>query len=499
MKKFSALVIVIFCCLTFGIQAQERENLGYMVNSKYNENYPVISPDGKTLYFGRSGNPNNKGEKDIYYSKLGKNGKWSRAMSMGSKLNNKNEKIVVGTSGDNNQILLFWNDNKKEAYFSKSNKTAKGWSKPQSLLFEGDKEFIESFSGSLASDGKTVVLHLNEANRKTKDDLYVSFITDKGTLTDPLYLGNTINSNAQEMTPYLSADLKTLYFSSTRPGGQGGADIYYSKRLDDSWTNWTVPKNMGKVINSPAWELYFTVSYLGDFAYFSSTDKSLGGDDIFRISLKEEQKPEPTVLITGRTLNKKTGNPISTTITYESTTGKDVKGSVVSSSFTGKFQITLPKDKYEIQITAENYYSVSQNLDLEGLQKSTEILKELALIPLEEGESIRMNNIFFDFGDSTLRSESFAELDRLIDILGNHKKMEIEIGGHTDNIGNDESNKKLSKERADSVVSYLVSKGVNSKKLTSAGYGEAMPEASNDTEEGREQNRRVVFIILKMK
>jgi len=499
MKKFLALVIVIFCCLTISIQAQERENLGYMINSKYDDNYPVISPDGKTLYFGRSGNPGNEGEKDIYYSVLRNDGKWSRAVSMGSKLNNKNENIVVGVSGDNNQILLFWNYNKKEAYFSKATKTEKGWSKPQSLLFEGDKEFIESFSGSLASDGKTVVLHLNDATRKTKDDLFVSFITNKGTLTEPLHLGNTINSNAQEMTPYLSADMKTLYFSSTRPGGQGGADIYYSKRLDNSWTNWTVPKNMGKVINSPAWELYFTVSYLGDYAYFSSTNQSLGGDDIFRISLKEEQKPEPTILITGTTLNKKTGKPISTTVNYKSTTGKDVKGTVVSSSFTGKFQLTLPKDKYEIQVTAEDYYSVSENIDLEGLEKSTEILKELVLIPLEEGETIRMNNIFFDFGESTLRSESFAELDRLIDILGRQKKMEIEIGGHTDDIGNDESNKKLSQERADSVVSYLVSKGVDTKKLTSVGYGEAVPEASNDTEEGRKQNRRVVFKILKMR
>jgi outer membrane protein OmpA-like peptidoglycan-associated protein len=499
MKKFLAFVTVIFCCLTFVAQAQERENLGFMVNSKYNDNYPVISPDGKTLYFGRSGNPDNKGEKDIFYSKLGKNGRWSRAIPIGSKLNNKNENIVVGVSGDNNQILLFWNYNKKDAYFSKATKTEKGWSKPQSLLFEGNKEFIESFSGSLASDGKTVVLHLNEAGRKTKDDLYVSFITDNGTLTDPLHLGNTVNSSAQEMTPYLSADMKTLYFSSTRPGGEGGADIYYSKRLDDSWTNWTVPKNMGKVINSPAWELYFTVSYLGDYAYFSSTNSSLGGDDIFRISLKEEQKPEPTILITGTTLNKKTGKPISTTVTYESTTGKDVKGSVVSSSFTGKFQLTLPKDKYEIQVIAENFYSVSENIDLEGLEKSTEILKELVLIPLEEGETIRMNNIFFDFGKSTLRSESFAELDRLIDILGRHKKMEIEIGGHTDNIGDDASNKKLSQERADSVVAYLISKGVDTKKLESVGYGESVPEASNDTEEGREQNRRVVFTILKMK
>ena len=265
-----------------------------------------------------------------------------------------------------------------------------------------------------------------------------------------------------------------------------------SKRLDDTWQNWTEPVNLGPQINSSAWDAYFTIPASGDYFYM------IRNGDLVKIKAKEEQKPNPVVLITGKVLNSKTNEPIGTAINYfDLATGNEI-GIASSNPKTGEFTIILPYGKnYSFKATAQGYYSVTENLDLSAVSSYKEISKNLLLSPIETGQVIRINNIFFETAKSILKQESFFELDNLAKLLTDNPSMEIFIAGHTDNVGNDEYNNKLSKERAAAVVTYLTGKNIVASRLTSDGFGKTKPVADNSNDDGKALNRRVEFTINK--
>ena len=174
------------------------------------------------------------------------------------------------------------------------------------------------------------------------------------------------------------------------------------------------------------------------------------------------------------------------------------KRRVQEGMLTGEYKISLPSgEMYGFRAEANGYAAVNQNLDVKKVKQYEEIKKDLKLVPLEVGQTVRLNNLFFDFNKSVLKSESFAELDRLVALLSATPTMEVLIAGHTDNVGNDASNKNLSEARAKAVKNYLISKNIEAKRLKTTGFGKAKPLTSNDSEEGRSQNRRVEFTILK--
>ena len=152
-----------------------------------------------------------------------------------------------------------------------------------------------------------------------------------------------------------------------------------------------------------------------------------------------------------------------------------------------------------IRATADKFFAQSENLNLDSLVKAgyKEIHKDLYLVPIEIGQVVRLNNVFFDFDKWDLRPESFVELDRVVKLLKENPKIEIEMSAHTDSKGSDEYNFRLSDNRARSVMEYILSKGIDASRITSKGYGESMPVAENETDEGRQLNRRVEFKILK--
>ncbi|WP_215241433.1 OmpA family protein [Dyadobacter helix] len=503
------------------------ENLGKTVNSEYNEIAPIISPDGKTIYFSRISHPQNtkgaKGSQDIWYSEL-RNDKWGLARRLPSPLNKEDYNSLYSITPDGNTMLIkgaYKNGVYETRGFSISKKTARGWGPPNKIDVPGYTKISKGQfdCGYLSNDGKVLVMSFSEKKNSKVDDLYVSFKQKDGSWSKPLNLGPEINSEEfTETTPFLASDGVTIYFSSDRKGGQGSNDIYYSKRIDKSWKRWSRPVNLGPAINTDGYDAYYTISALGDYAYMVSFKDTEGKGDIVRYNLRPKPvpgdssktpvalipAPDPVVMISGKVIDSKTGRPIEATIIYENLADGEEVGTATTNPTTGEYKIVLPYGlKLSMRAVAPNFIAEGENVDLtdttgQGEKGFKEIAnKSLKLIPIEEGQVVRLNNIFFATGKSTLSNESFPELNRIAITMTENKTLEIELGGHTDNVGGNDFNLKLSQDRADAVREYLIGKGIEPDRVASRGYGETVPVAKNDTPEGQRLNRRVEFRILK--
>ena len=310
-------------------------------------------------------------------------------------------------------------------------------------------------------------------------------------------MGDIINSVGDESSPFLAADDETLYFSTNGRGGYGSYDIYVSKRLDDTWTNWSEPQNMGPDINSERDDLFFNIPITGNYAYYT---KSISDDDadIYRVEMPLRVMPKEVIVVSGRLLNKETGEPIDAKIIYEKLPEGVTVGITKSHSETGEYEIVLPKGHlYGFRAEAEGYLPISENIDLTGENPSNDaLIRDMMLVPIEVKATIVMNNIFFDFDQATLKKESYPELDRLKLFLVENTKVRVSIAGHTDSTGPDGYNLDLSNRRAQSVVNYLVKNNIDKSRVLVEFFGETKPAESNASVEGRRKNRRVEFTIL---
>jgi OOP family OmpA-OmpF porin len=482
----------------------KRENLGPGINSRFDEVLPVISPDGKTLYVDRKNHPYNIGGVDnIWFSELQADGKWGPLRNIGQPLNNGRGSYTASITPDGNTMLLggsFYDEveRKEKMGLWLSRREAGGWGKPRSVQVDSFYTFHRFMEFSLANDGKTIIITLQRWDSNNDRDLYAIFMRDDGTWTAPMNMGPTINTLAEEGTPFIAADGKTVYFYSYGFSSFGESDMYVSRRLDDSWKKWSEPENLGPDLNTPDWDAYYTLTASGEYAYFVSEKESYGASDVFRAKLPLALRPDPVVLVSGTVIDKKTGKPIEATIKYELLPGGKDVGVAHSSPTTGEYKIILPAGAmYGFRAEANGYIAVNENLNLKKVTEYTEMKRDLELVPPEVGSVVRMNNIFFETAKAELKSESNAELDRLVDALKASPAMELLIGGHTDNVGNDNTNKSLSDARARAVKTYLVGKGIKSDRLKTMGYGKSKPVATNDTDEGRQLNRRVEFTITK--
>ncbi|MEL7003521.1 MAG: OmpA family protein [Bacteroidota bacterium] len=485
-----------------------KERLSENVNSKYQEFKPLLSPDGKTLYFSRKNHPGNVGgekdSEDIWFSELDENGEWKLAENIGKELNNAGPNFVSSVTPDGKSVLLvlgnqYLDNGKMAAGVSISSNSSGSWSKPLPIEITDDYNYSEKANFFLANNRKVLLMSVTREDSQGGRDLYVSFMGQDSVWSAPLNLSDKVNTAGEESSPFLAPDDKSLYFSSDGYSGFGASDIYLTKRLDDTWTNWSTPENLGPTINSQYEDLFFNIPGNSDFAYYSQgvSETDL---DIFRVALPVLKRPDPVIAVKGKLLDSKTGEPIEAKIIYERLSdGKEV-GIISSNPQTGEYEILLPAGElYGLRAEADGFVSVNQNIDLREYEEDGEhnvAQQDLYLVPIEKEVDVVLNNIFFDFDKAVLKKESFPELNRLVELLQARGSMTIEIEGHADSIGDDNYNLGLSERRAKSVSTYLSSKGVKAERLSTKGYGEAQPAASNDTAEGRRKNRRVVFKIV---
>lgn len=478
------------------------------VSGVANPTAPVLTVDGKYIYFNHSDGSNTK----IYRGEIGSNGKFKKVeISVFNLPNDKStSSSLTAISQDNN--VAYVNDltvGKLNVYKTYIKKNWLG-----NLKWEYDKLDLSGFKSEstyindiMSYDGKYYIVDMERKDGEMKyfdGDIYVGIRNENGGYDKFIRMGDDINTTGDEIPCFLAADNKTFFFASDGHIGYGKKDIYVTRRLDDTWQNWTQPLNLGPIINTSAHENAFAIDSKGEYAYFIRWEKSA---NIYRIKLRQPKKeelktmtikPEPVIIIKGKVLDKKTNLPLQADIFYtDLLTGKNM-GTASSNGETGEYSIALPIGVYYSYLAKANkYLTVSENVDAREIGETSIIEKNLYLVPVEIGQIIRLNNIFFDFGKATLRPESYAELDEVVNVLKNNSKMEIEMSGHTDNVGSDDANLKLSEERAKAVKDYIVSKGIAESRIISKGYGKTKPVSTNDNEEGRQLNRRVEFTILK--
>lgn len=483
------------------------DRLSETVNSVYNELKPLVTPDGKTLLFSRQFHPGNTGgvddPEDIWFSQWDEDkGEWMEAENMGGPLNTIGPNYISSITPDGNTVIItlgnrYTRNGKMKAGVSVSTRTSEGWSKPVPFEIINEINMAEKANYFLANNREVLLMSVEGDPCFGSRDIYVSFLMDDGRWSEPLNMGSDINTTMEEGSPFLAPDDKTLYFSSNGYSGYGGQDIYVSRRLDDSWTSWSEPENLGPQINSPEEDAFFNIPPTGEYGYFSRNFNK-NNSDIFRFELPKEHQPDAVITVKGVVYNTKTRRPMQARIFYESLPeGKEI-GTIESDPLTGEYQIILPTgNMYGYLAEAEGFVAINANIDLKSIDVYDELNKDLYLVPIEKGAVVRLNNIFFDFDKVELKQASFPELNRIIEMLNKNPEMKISIEGHTDNIGIVAYNIGLSERRANAVAMYLIKEGIAAERMKAVGWGKSRPIVSNDDEiGGRELNRRVEFKIV---
>ena len=412
-----------------------------------NEGVFTISADGSVLIFTGCDRRDGMGSCDLYISRKENNGKWSYPINMGKRVNSV------------------------------------GWdSQP-----------------SLSADGKTLYFSSKRYGSIGSADIWVTTFTDKWSI--PENIGGMINTLGHDETPYIHHDNKTLYFRSNGRVGMGNFDLYIS-RYDDELGVWGEPVNLGYPINTKDNEGGIVVSHDGNTAYFSS-DAGKDNVDIYEFELYDAIKPNPVTFVKINVKDAKTGLPLSASISIDNHTNKI--SNRISTDNKGYLLYTLPtKSNNGFAVEKKGYLFYSSHFALDTISTALEpYILDISLMPIEEESPIKMEtaiileNIFFEFGSSELKASSNKEIQRLFNLLNFHKELKIKIIGHTDNIGEDFDNLELSKERAKAVSDAIVAAGISQTRIQHEGKGETLPVATNETEEGREKNRRTEFILIK--
>jgi len=481
------------------------ERLDDRVNSEYEELKPVLSPTGKQLFFGRKFHPDNVGGvedyEDIWVSDLDTvTNEWQQARNMGPLLNTEGPNWVSSITPDGNTLVMVLGNkidpkrDKLVSGMSMSSKQGDSWSKPEAQEIADYYNYSDKANFYLANNRKTLLMSIERDDTFGDRDLYVSFLNRDDSWTAPLNLGNQINTATAETSPFLAPDDKTLFFSTAGFAGFGKSDIYMTRRLDDTWQNWSEPLNMGPNVNSDGDDLFFTMPAEGDFAYYTKED-SLGDMDIYRLEMPLFYEIDPIITISGKVLDAETQEPLAATVSYETMDGTEV-GKVDTDPVTGEYKIALPAgEEYQYIVNVDGYLPISENIDLTDQRESKSFTNDMILVPVKTKSEIVLNNVFFNFDSYTLLAKSKSELERMVKVMKDNTEISVSIIGHTDNTGPESYNLELSERRAKSVVDYLIKGGIAKDRLTYDGKGEKMPAVPNTTRENRAQNRRVTFKV----
>lgn len=470
------------------------ENLGPSVNTTNSEYFPALTADNAILYFTIGDKSKGMIQEDLAYSTFETNA-WKPVIRLPMNINDPTNNEGAHTISPNGKYLFYTSCNKPDGIGSCDLYICKRegfkWGDPRNLGAIVNSRGWES-QPSISGDGKELYFVRRVGNHT---DIFVSKLDEKTGFQTPVALGAEINTPGSEERPFIHPDNQTLYFISDGLPGLGQHDIFMSKRNADG--SWGKAVNLGYPINTEGDEFGIFVTSDGKKAYFSSERAGGFGDlDIYSFELPESVKPSLVTYVKGSVVDAETKSPLSANVQlYDVESGIQIM-TMTSDPINGQFMVTLPIGKnYLCNVSKDGYLFYSDNFSLENQKALDPFEVNIALNKVKEGVSIVLKNIFFETNKYVLLPESKTELNKLVDLLKKNPGIKMEIGGHTDNVGNDADNLKLSENRSKSVVQYLVENGIETSRLSAKGYGETMPIADNNTDTGRAQNRRTEFKI----
>lgn len=490
---------------------------------------PTLSVDGEVLMFNsrrkNSHQPNEFGiyDSDIYTSTFDGE-KWSTPKNIGAPLNTDKDEAASSLAYDGQRLLLWKTDdnNSSTVYESKLNGTT--WSEPhEKMSYIVKKDQNTTYACYEPQDIKIHYITDKRGDRNIDfSGLMVQYDNKWG---EGKSVSHTINSKFHEESVYIHPDGRTMYFSSQGHNSMGGSDIFVVRKND--LEQWGDPENLGYPINTPYDDVFFTATANGKYAYISSNRPGgAGGMDIYKVTfwgpekafdiatedylLASIAKPikdnsigkqvdvvkNSLTVFKGTVIDNISRKPLEAELEImDLANGKPI-ATFTSNSATGKFLLSLPAGKnYAISVKKDGYLFHSENFNIPAESDFNLVNKDVELKNIKVGSKIALRNVFFATGKADVTPESYPELDRLVQLMKDVPGLKVEVSGHTDNQGSEQLNTKLSQDRADAVRAYIVSKGIAGGRLTAKGYGPSKPVASNDTAQGRQENRRTELEI----
>jgi outer membrane protein OmpA-like peptidoglycan-associated protein len=493
-------------CFEFAIDYQKKHpnqdlyhfnpiNLGDSVNSIYAEYYPTVTVSDNILVFTRAGEHMRE---DFMESTISKKG-FSLAKPIDGDINIEPKKGAITSSQDGDWILFagqFSGQGFGNYDIYKSVYTPNGWSEPENLGANINTEFWES-SPSLSPDNRVLFFSSNRPGGYGGKDLYVSYRNADGKWTPARNMGPEINTKGDELAPFIHPDNQTLYYTSDGLPGYGGSDIYLLRK--DAAGNWGIPENIGYPINTIENEGSLAVSADGLTAYYASDRAdSRGNLDLYQFEMRPDIRPYRTLYVKGFVTDHKTGKGLPSSVElFDNDNNKALMK--VQTDEKGEYFITLPTGRdYTFTVNRKGYLFYSEQYNLSKKEADSTYQKNITLQSVELHANFVFNNILFKNNSYELPTAAYIELDKLLQVLNENPSIKLEISGHTDNVGNQEDNLLLSTNRAKAIVGYLNSKGIDTKRLTYKGYGATKPIADNSSDAGKAKNRRTEFTVTEL-
>ena len=469
--------------------------LNASINTKYNELSPLFYVDSTTLYFTRNTEDNQyKGflNQDIWMAKQDRLGVWIEAKPV-KELNNQLNNSVLGFNASGTKVYLLDSYNKNKTYvdgIAVAERLEGKWGEPKHLPIEGLLVEGDFCGFTINKEENVIVMSYKGPVTLGEEDLYASFRQRGEVWSAPIHLGEGVNTDGFEISPFLSYDSDTLYFSSNGRGGYGDADLFFSVRLDDTWQNWTKPKNLGKTINSSGFDAY--LHSIGNRVFWCSDKDMSGNEDVFYV---QKVKPPRLKVDINERKSVTVFNGQDGQVEISVSGGIEPYTYLWSNGSTSKDLQNVPDGEYVVVVTD----AVDQEVVLKAIVSSPKIDTGKDLAVLFDPPVV----IYYDLDEFSLTEESKKSLHKVIKVLNDNSEVRIEVRSFTDCQGEFDYNMNLSKDRAEATLVYLKGKVVNPERLYAKGFGETMQvvncncDKNECSEEGHQKNRRTEFIVIK--